>query len=411
MLLGGLPGARGLEVGDLPPAGELGRGVGGRSDLGPVSGIPGFQGGELDLASLGGKAPGAGGALSEGFRALDPYVMVNLTVYEERGGGGYFRADVAANPRSEELWDVPKDILFVIDHSGSISAEKLEQFKASTVEALEYLNPKDRFNVVSFTTMPRSLFPGFVPYSKESMAQAQEYVQALSRGGMTDVFGSISPYIERGNGELAEGRPMNVFLMTDGVSTMNIYADDAFIRTIKEMNPGNVSVYAFSAGKKANRDLLEFLGFHNRGYSLHVADLKSFRSMLVDYISTHSQLILANVKYHVADGLADESFPKALPHLYREETLSFYGRFAPGTKGINVRVSGRGGDGAPYELVFRKPLKECLRGEPELSRYWAAQKILHLVGQRVLMESDEQKKPFETEINAIADKYGLAVPY
>ena len=349
MRMRGLPGSRGLNVGNLPPADEVGgRLAGGKNGFAPIAGSAPFQGLEEDVANV--YRPPGMRSPKNGFRALDPYVMVSLTTYEERGGGGYYRADIAANPKSEELWDVPKDILFVIDHSTSISGQKLGQFKASTTEALEYLNPKDRFNVVSFTTVSRSLFPAFTPYSKESMAQAQAYVKGLSRGGMTDVFGSISPYIQKSNGEPADGRPMNVFLMTDGNSTVNIYDDDAFVRTIKEMNPGNVSLYAFSAGRKANRDLLEFLGYHNRGYSLHVADLKSFRSMLVDYISTHSQLILANVKYQAADGLAGEAFPKALPHLYREETLSFYGRFPASTKDINVRISGRGGDGEPYEL-------------------------------------------------------------
>jgi hypothetical protein len=410
MRMGGLPGTRGLRVGDLPPADYGDGALGSQNGFSPVTGGPGFGGLGDDLPDA--KLPRrTGGAGENGFRALDPYVLVNLTVYEDRGGGGYFRADIAANPKSEELWDVPKDLLFVIDHSTSISSQKLEQFKASTIEALQYLNPKDRFNVVSFTTQPRTLFPDFVPYTEQSMAEAQDYVRKLSRGGMTDVFGSISPFIRKSNGEVASGRPMNVFLMTDGNSTVNIYDDDKFVRSIKEMNPGNVSVYAFSAGKKANRDLLEFLGYHNRGYSLHVADLKEFKSMLVDYISTHSQLILADVNYQVADGLSEDTFPRVLPHLYREETLSFYGRFPAGTEKINVRVAGRGGDGEPYELVFWKPIKECLRGSPEMAQQWAAQKVFHLVGQRVLTASVDEKTAIEGRIKAIADKFNLYVPY
>ncbi len=409
MRMGGLPGSGALRVGDLPPGGDWDAGLqAGKNGFSPIAGTPGFDLGD-GLGGLGLRPKtGLGG---EGFRSLDPYVVVSVTIYEERTGGGYFRADVAANPKSEELWDVPKDLLFVIDHSTSISGEKLEQFKESTVEALQYLNPKDRFNVVSFTTEPRTLFPDFQPCSRENMELARKYVMGLVRGGMTDVFGSISPFIRKSNGEVATGRPMNVFLMTDGNSTVNIYDDDDFVRSIKEMNPGNVSVYAFSAGKKANRDLLEFLGYHNRGYSLHVADLKDFKSMLVDYISTHSQLILADVDYQVADGLSSESFPKVLPHLYREETLSFYGRFSADTKLVNVRVSGRGGDGEPYELVFYKPLKECLRGTPELAQQWAAQKVFHLIGQRVLATSADEKSRIEDEIKAIAGKFDLYVPY
>jgi hypothetical protein len=117
------------------------------------------------------------------------------------------------------------------------------------------------------------------------------------------------------------------------------------------------------------------------------------------------------VNYQVADGLSEDTFPRVLPHLYREETLSFYGRFPAGTEKINVRVAGRGGDGEPYELVFWKPIKECLRGSPEMAQQWAAQKVFHLVGQRVLTASVDEKTAIEGRIKAIADKFNLYVPY
>lgn len=411
MRMGGLGGAAGLRVGELPPEAELaGAMLGGRNDYTPHAGLPGFGdlGGDLPDARL---RPRRGEGEAD-FRALDPYVMVNVTVYEERGGGGYFRADISANPRSEELWDVPKDILFVIDHSTSIASRKLEQFKASTVEAMEYLNPKDRFNVVSFTSSARTSFPDFVPCTPENIAFAQDYVRGLARGGMTDIFGGIAPFIKESNAEgVRAGRPLNFFLMTDGVQTVNIFDDSDFVREIKGLNPGNVSVYSFSADRRANRNLLEFLSYHNRGYSMHVEELQDFRSMLVDYMSTHSQLILSDVSYHLSDGLASDAFPRNLPHLYREQTLSFYGRFPADMEVLNIRVSGRGGDGEPYELVFWKRLDECLRGSPELAQQWAAQKVFHLVGERVVSTSPEEKARIAEEIRTIARRFDLYVPY
>jgi uncharacterized protein YegL len=411
MRMGGLPGAGGLRVGDLPPDAGLGGGLlAGRNEYTPAAGMPGFGNLGNDLADVN-LRPRTGQGEGD-FRALDPYVVVNVTIYEDRAGGGYFRADIAANPRSEELWDVPKDILFVIDHSTSIASQKLEQFKASTVEALEYLNPKDRFNVVSFTTSAHTPFPDFVPCTRENIERAQEYVRGLTRGGMTDIFGGISPFIRRSNGEgVQTGRPLNFFLMTDGVQTVNIFDDSDFIRGIKGLNPGNVSVYSFSADRRANRNLLEFLSYHNRGYSMHVEDLKDFRSMLVDYMSTHSQLILSDMSYVVADGLAEEAFPKMLPHLYREQPLSFYGHFPAGAELLNIRVSGRGGDGEPYELVFWKRIEECPRGEADLAQQWAAQKVFHLVGQRVVSTSPEEKGKITEEIRELARKFDLYVPY
>ena len=102
---------------------------------------------------------------------------------------------------------------------------------------------------------------------------------------MTDVFGGIAPFVQKSN-RIAQ-RPLNIFLLTDGKSTINIYKEDDFIRRIVEMNPGNVSIYPFSAGQDANRQLLDYLGYLNRGYNFHLPDLKQFKSQLMSYIGAH----------------------------------------------------------------------------------------------------------------------------
>jgi hypothetical protein len=407
MLMGKPPRGAGIRPEDIPADGGMpGANLdaeAARTALLPRGGGPGLQ----DL----GAGAGAGRATLGGevAKSLDEFVTVTVTVYEERRGGGYFRADISPNPRSEALPDVAKDILFIIDHSTSISAPKLEQFKAGTAEALQYLNPKDRFNVVSFTDRPKALFPEFTSVSAETIEQAQKYVRGLFRGGMTDVFGSVAPFVASSNNQ--PERPLNVFLMSDGNSTVNIYADDEFVRRIVQMNPGNVSIYSFSAGSKANRDLMEFLGYHNRGFSLHVEDLSRFKPELVRYMSTHTSLLVADLKYHAAGGLNDQIFPKRLPHLYRNEILSIYGRYEEGVDELILSLTGRDGAGKLRELVFRRKFEDCPRGSAELAQNWAAQKVFHLVGQRTLTTDAARKQEIERQISSLAKTFSLYVPY
>ena len=93
------------------------------------------------------------------------------------------------------MGDIPKDTLLIIDHSASISPTKLSQFKAGAIESLSYLNPNDRFNVVSFTSKAQALYPNLVAATEQNRETASLYIQRLVRGGQTDVFGGIGPFV------------------------------------------------------------------------------------------------------------------------------------------------------------------------------------------------------------------------
>lgn len=409
MRMGSLPGVPGLKPEDVTGLDDDGEGGKGdrESDPGknfsPREGIPGLRElgktGALERNPLG----------DDPLAMLDDFVTVSVVVHPDSRGGGYFRADISPNPRSDALRDVAKDILIAIDHSTSISPPKLEQFKAGTVEALQYLNPKDRFDVISFTDSPRRCFGELVPVREETLRRAQEYVRGLVRGGMTDVFGSLSPFVRENNPD--RDRPLNVFLLSDGNSTVNIREDDDFVRGIVQMNPGNVSIYSFSAGSKANQFLMQFLGYLNRGFSLHEEYLEDFRDSLVTYISTHSSLIVANLRYRASAGLSEEIYPKRLPHLYRGETLSIFGRYTPDVDELTLSLLGRDGTGKRRELLFRRKFSECPETGRDLAQSWATQKIFHLIGERTLTTDEERRAQINQQISDLAQQYALYVPY
>jgi len=386
-----LPGFKPLPPGELPPGADGGDGTAGREGLGPRNG-----------AKLSGLEDGR----FQGIDQMDALMAVRLTVFEERDGSGVFRVDISPNPRSERLQSIPKDVVFVIDCSTSISPQKLEQFQVGAVEAFASLQPQDRFNVVSFRDEPNVLFDKPVPVDKTHLDKAVQYVQALVRDGMTDVFAGVAPSVTGQTGD--EARPLLIYLMTDGKSTVReSLANDALIRKIVELNKGDVSIYAFSAGRSANLQLLDFLAYHNRGASLHKEKLAEFRGNMVGFVAGHSDLIVRDVRYHVTGDLAAEIFPKTLPHLYRGETLSVYGRYPSGTQEIALQVYGRDAEGKLEELVFRGSVLDAPRASPQLALDWAAQKVFHLIGERTLKPAPE----IDVQIRQVAERYNLFIPY
>lgn len=341
---------------------------------------------------------------------FDDFVDIRVQVVRDRtGSGGYFQVDILPNASSDTLQDIAKDTLFIIDHSTSISHQKLEQFKLAAREALSSLNPRDRFNVVSFTTSAKPLFRVFAPISERNLHTANEYIANLWRGGMTDVFGSLSPFVQQSNGDM--NRPLNIFLLTDGQSTVNIYEAPDFLRQIVNLNPGNVSIYPFSAGRQANRQLLDFLGYLNRGSQCHVEEIEQLRPRLVEYISTHSSLVIMNLQYTAEGQVSQDIFPRALPHLYRNESLRLFGRFVNIDDELVLHLSGQDAELKTRDLIFRRRYRDCPTGSRDLSNEWAGQKILHLLALRNCSQDEKEIKSYDAEIATLTRKYGVYAPY
>lgn len=337
---------------------------------------------------------------------LDTLLNVSLKTFPDSRGGGTFQIDISPNPNSDLLRPISKDILFLIDSSSSISPRKLEQFKSSTIEALQFLTPSDRFNIVTFRTAPSQLFQDYINVSESSIQTAVDHLKNLQRGGMTDVYAGLSPYVKLSDHD--PNRPLNVFLMTDAQSTVkNKLENDEIIRRISEINQNGVSIYSFSAGDTANRFLLDFLAYNNRGASLHVDRLEDFRSQLVGFITNHSDLIVSDLNYHITGGLGNSIFPKKLPHLYRGETLSIFGRYPKGKQELAIQIIGRNASGKLEELIYRGNIKRAIQSEHNLAIDWAAQKIFHLLAQRNFNPSPELTR----EIVNLAKRYNLYVPY
>ena len=339
---------------------------------------------------------------------LENLVAVAVTVYDPGAGeAGFFRLDLAPNPRSGRLPTVPKDVLFLVDCSGSISHHGIEGFRNGMLGALTGLNPGDRFNVVAFKDVSRPVFGRLEPVGPVSLAGARDAVAGYQRGGLTDVYGCLAPWVQETPSTPAY-RPLNVFLLSDGNSTVrNSLDNDAFLRQVVKLRQNHVSVYTFSAGARSNLFLLDLLAYGNRGASLHVNDEDAFPDAFLTFMKQHADVLVADLRYRATGDLARDIFPRQLPHLYRGDTLSLFGRIPPGTEWLGMQISGRDANGGEQELVLRENLRKAPRGDARIAVDWAAQKIFYLIAERVYAPTPEQT----SEIRRLADRYKLYVPY
>jgi hypothetical protein len=114
-----------------------------------------------------------------------------------------------------------------------------------------------------------------------------------------------------------------------------------------------------------------------------------------------------DLDYQVSGNLSELTFPKKLPHLYANHTLSVYGKFTPETEELGLRITGIDSLGVKQELVFAGNLDDAFEADEQLPKKWALQYIYNLYS-RLTANYDEVLK---MEIYRTASKYGVDVPY
>lgn len=342
--------------------------------------------------------------------AFDSFVNVSTKIYpDEFGRGGYFEIGIAPNENSSAaLRDIPKDLLFIIDRSTSISPTKFRQFQQAVCEALGHLQSSDRFNIVYFNDQCRKVFKKMAPATGRNIEAAIKAIYSIKRGGRTDVFNGLAPFVK---GLESDGtRPFNIFLMTDGQSTVNIFKSNDFLRQITALNNGNVSIFPFSAGKNANRQLLDYLGYLNRGGKFHVDDEKQICGQLTDFITRHSSMLISDLHFTTNEAYSREIYPKALPHLYRNETLKLYGRYENSDGEIVLTLTGKDASGKTRDFVMRRRIADCARANNSLPLDWAGQKILWLSALKHCAKTDKEAGDAERQINDLRQQFRVYVP-
>ncbi len=342
----------------------------------------------------------------EDLSVIDSLMDVRLFKFTESDGSGFFRIDIMPRQKITSLKPFMKDVVFCIDSSGSISKEKLEEFREGMLKSTRKMNPDDRFEIISFKHKAFPLFGGLRPPSPENIRLASEFLSKLQRSGSTNIYSAVEPFVNEKF--KTPDRPLLIFLASDGnVNTGEVFDSRALVNEISNKNHDNASIFTFSSGRDKNSFLLELLSYRNRGESLSAQEVGSSRVALENYIEDVSSIVVMDLDYQVSGTLAEFTFPKKLPHLYSKHSLSVYGKFTPATKELGLRITGVDSLGKKQEFVFAGNLDDALDADEQLPKKWAIQYIYNLYS-RLTADYDEWLK---SEIYRIASKYAVDVPY
>ena len=327
-------------------------------------------------------------------------VGLSLATHRTPGEPGYFM--LTLTPGVGEAVTQPRDVTVVLDVSGSMSGEKMEQARSAVLQLLETLSPEDRFRLVAFSNRVRPESEEWRPATPGTLQSARAWVERLVADGGTDISGALEEALRLSSPE--ERLPLVVFL-TDGLPTAGERSAER-IAARAEQARGRTRIFAFGVGHDVDTQLLDALSAAARGTTTYVDPGESVARALELLAAKVRHPVLTDLEISDAPAELREVYPVTLPDLFAGEALVLFGRYEPGRSG-ELRVGGRrGGEALSFPVEASFPAEE--ERNEYIPRLWASRKIGHLSRQVRLEGSSEQ---LVDEIRRTALRYGLPSDY
>jgi Ca-activated chloride channel family protein len=334
-------------------------------------------------------------------------IGLNLLSYAGSGDeGGFFLMLLAPRVEVDSTAVVAKDVLLVLDTSGSMRGEKLDQAKRALGFVLNQLNEGDRFSVVSFSTGVHLFAESLADLSKRE--DALRWVEALEAKGGTDINRAMLEALVQVD-DTGQDRPAIIVFLTDGLATEGEVDTDRILANIEGAAPQGVRIFSFGVGDDVNTLLLDRMASDHRGTSAYVRPGQSIEEDVSAFYAKVSTPLLSDVQIDFGSVQVEDAYPYPLPDVFAGTQIVMVGRYREGgatTVTLRGTVNGQ-------EKVYRfgdvSFQTEIRAGEGKfIPRLWAMRKVGYLLNQ---IRLHGESKELVEEIVDLSVRYGIMTPY
>ncbi|HKQ67519.1 MAG TPA: marine proteobacterial sortase target protein [Methylomirabilota bacterium] len=315
------------------------------------------------------------------------------TLFTERKGAETF-AILMVTPPAAAAVDrprLPREVIFVIDNSGSMHGASIDQAKAALKLALERLRPDDTFNVIRFNHTTDSVFPGARAATQQNLAAAHRYVGRLRADGGTEMLPALQQALD---GREHPGRLRQVIFLTDGA-----VGNEAQLFSAIHERLGDSRLFTIGIGSAPNSHFMREAARGGRGTFTYIGDISEVKEKMVALFAKLESPALTDVEIELAGA---EIVPEKIPDLYLGEPISVALR-APAPP-ARVVLRGRLGVEVWEQVLALHPTGE----EAGLSSHWARAKIAGLLDRRRTGSPEEEVR---AAVLPLALAHHLISPY
>ena len=309
--------------------------------------------------------------------------------------GGFFTL-ILQPPQRVSAEDVrPKELVFVVDTSGSMEGFPLKKAKETMDLALNTLYPYDTFNVITFAGETDILFDAPQPATPENVRRAKKFLSSKDSGGGTEMMKAIVAALAPSD---SQQHVRIACFLTDG----QVGNDQEIIAEVKKYK--NARVFAMGFGDAPNRYLLDNMSHYGRGDVDYVSEVGNTSGIARRFNDRVRNPLMTDITVEWSPSLSiSEIYPKHIPDLFSAKPVMISGRYEKGGKGT-ILLKGKLGD---QDFVREIPveLPETEDGHDVLATLWARRKVDELMG------GDVQNDELREEIAQLGIKFKLMTQY
>ncbi|MEZ5988642.1 MAG: VWA domain-containing protein, partial [Planctomycetota bacterium] len=378
----------------------------------------------------------SGGFECNGRPAKDPQVFyglterdfgLNLLTYRPQGADeGYFLLMLAPRRDLRHERQLRKDIVFVIDTSGSMQGDKIRQAQGALRYFVKSLEEGDRFNIIAFATDTRPLSNAMLRVGDASRTKAMDYIAALEARGGTNIDQALAQGLgalegkdlgdswlgRAGAGEEicdkegsgAERVPMVVFL-TDGLPTVGNTDVDHLLKSYGKP-ARDARIFAFGVGHDVNTRLLDGLAVTSRGERDYVAPNEDIEVKTSALFEKLAHPVMTDIRLQAEGVQWSRTSPNQLPDLFRGGRLVLAGRYR-GSASTAVVLEGRVGD-ERQRHVYDASFPEKATEHDFVATIWAQRRVAFLMDQ---IRLNGEQAELVAEVRRIGKRHGIVTPY
>ena len=299
---------------------------------------------------------------------------------------------------------VPRELIFVLDTSGSMRGFPIDKAKEVMSKAIDAMRPDDTFNLITFAGRTQILWDAPRPATAENIAEAQKLLASLKGGGGTEMMKAINAALVQTKPE-GPGPIRVVCFMTDGY----VGNDMAIIGAVRK-NADTTRVFSFGIGNSVNRFLLDGMAHAGRGEVEYVT-LESQAAAAVERF--HERIlapVLTDIEIDWGDLPVADVYPKRIPDLFSAKPIMIHGRLTGPAEGV-ITLRGNTGGGA-YEDQIHATEPESPPDHDALASLWARAKVADLMMQDMgALQSGTFPEDLKSQITNLGIEFRLMTQF
>ncbi len=352
-------------------------------------------------------------------------VTASLFAYPDpENDGGYFLLLAGLPPAplgADGQPAIKREVTLVIDRSGSMQGEKIEQVREAALQILAGLDDGEAFNIVDYSDRVNLWSPEPVLKTEGTMIAAREYLGTIKAKGGTNIHAALTDALACNP---RPGMLPIVLFLTDGLPTVGNTSEEAIRDVAAGANPFERRIFTFGVGVDVNTPLLSRIADTSRAKATFVLPQEDVELKVAQLFKRLQGPVLAAPSIVALDAAGEpitgrvfDMIPASLPDLFEEDQLVLTGRYS-GTEPLRFKVAGNF-LGAPRAFAYTFSLDKASRLNGFVARLWASRQIgvlsdaiRQIGGEEGDMVAKESRiKELVDEVVRLSTEFGILTEY